>query len=79
IGLEAIFIGETYKKLLKHLGNKSNVECGRLEIERTGVLEQIEMGRTTITCNDSFIISSDNNNNNRYDDEPNKSFGCYLV
>lgn len=65
VGLEAVFIGETYKKLLKHLGNKSNIECGRLEIERTGVLEQIEMGHVVISCNDSFITSS--NNNNRYE------------
>ncbi|XP_027204190.1 uncharacterized protein LOC113797919 [Dermatophagoides pteronyssinus] len=62
VGLEAVFIGETYKKLLKHLGNKSNIECGRLEIERTGVLEQIEMGHVVISCNDSFITSSNNNN-----------------
>ncbi|UXI15818.1 hypothetical protein NH340_JMT01761 [Sarcoptes scabiei] len=54
IGLEAIFVGETYKKVMKHAGNKLTTDCGRLEIQRTGVLEQAELGHTVIKCNESF-------------------------
>lgn len=52
ISLEAVFIGETYKK--KKPGNKLVADCGKLEIERTGVLEQVEFGYITIMCNSSF-------------------------
>lgn len=52
VGLEAVFVGETYKKVIK----KSNTtDCGRLEIQRTGVLEQTELGHTQVSCNESFI------------------------
>lgn len=53
IGLEAVFIGETYKRAV---GNKRNItDCGKLEILRTGVLEQMEIGFTYITCNSSMV------------------------
>nr|XP_046912732.1 uncharacterized protein LOC124493676 [Dermatophagoides farinae] len=56
VGLEAVFIGETYKKILKHLGNKSNIDCGKPEMKRTGVLEQIDLSHIKLRCNDSFIF-----------------------
>lgn len=52
INLEAVFVGETYKKPLK----KVNVpDCGKLGIRRTGVLEQTELSHSLISCNTSFV------------------------
>ncbi|KAI2808550.1 hypothetical protein BLOT_006495 [Blomia tropicalis] len=51
VGLEAVFVAETYKKQTK---KQSVVDCGKLEIQRTGVLEQIELSYIQVNCNDSF-------------------------
>ena len=52
IGIEAVFVGETYKKEIRKV-NKT--DCGKLEIMRTGSLEQAELDHTTIKCNESFV------------------------
>lgn len=51
VGLEAVFVGETYKKIIK---KANTTDCGKLEVQRTGVLEQIELGHTQVSCNESF-------------------------
>lgn len=52
IGLEAVFVGETFKKEVKKV---NTTDCGKLEIKRTGALEQSELSHTIIKCNDSFV------------------------
>ena len=52
VGLEAVFVGETYKKQI----NKANKpDCGTLDIQRTGVIQQIEMTHINVYCNASFV------------------------
>lgn len=51
IGLEAVFVGETYKKMIQ---KTFAPDCGKLEVKKTGVLEQVELGYIQVSCNDSF-------------------------
>lgn len=58
VGLEAVFVGETYKKPIGH--KKVLSDCGKLQIERTGVMEQAELGYVHIACNSSFVDQTTN-------------------
>lgn len=57
VGLEAVFVGEIYKRRLKNVANKNQLitDYGKLEIRRTGVLEQVELGHVQISCNSYFV------------------------
>lgn len=54
IALDAIFLGKTYKKVVSN-NQRMITDCGKLEIERTGVLEQTELGYSYITCNTTMV------------------------
>lgn len=51
LSLDAVFVGETHKSTIK---KKTTTNCGKLEIQRTGVIEQLELGHIQVSCNESF-------------------------
>lgn len=53
VNLEAVYVGETYKRDLS-LQQVNVTDCGKLEIQRIGVIEIPELTYTLVRCNDSF-------------------------